>query len=168
MIDQLIGSKEIQSKVVEIGRQIEQDYVGKDLLMVCVLKGAIFFYADLIRCISLPFVLDFIVVSSRDGEISGDIQIIKGLKGNLTDKHILIIEDIIDTGKTLRHIIDDFSTRSPASIKTCCLLDKPSRREVDIEPDYVGFEVEDKFLVGYGLDLNENHRNLPYIGVISA
>lgn len=168
MIDQLIGPKEIQSKVVEIGRQIEQDYAGKDLLMVCVLKGAIFFYADLIRCVSLSFVLDFIVASSRDGEISGDVRIVKGLKSNLASKHILIIEDIIDTGKTLRCIIDNLSMRNPASIKTCCLLDKPSRREVDIEPDYVGFKVEDKFLVGYGLDLNENYRNLPYIGVVNA
>lgn len=168
MISQLIGEKEIQNKIIEIGKQIDQDY-NDNLLAVCVLKGAIFFYSDLIRYLSLSPELDFVQASSYEGSRSSrNVQVTKKLGGNLTDKHILIVEDIVDTGYTLKRIIDDILMRKAKSLRVCCLLDRPVKREVDIKPDYIGFEVEEsEFLVGCGLDLNDQYRNLPYIGIIS-
>lgn len=167
MIDQLIGPKEIQYTVAKLGKQIERDYANKNLLIACILKGAFVFCSDLIRYLSLPHTVDFIIASSYKGmQTSRNVQITKTLEGNLSNKDVLIVEDILDTGHTLKCITDSL-IESTASLKICCLLDKSARREIIIEPNYVGFEVKDQFLVGYGIDLNEQYRNLPYIGVVN-
>lgn len=167
MINQLISPKKIQEEVSHLGKQIERDYANKNLLIACILKGAFVFCSDLIRYLSLPHTVDFIIASSYKGmQTSQNVQITKTLEGNLSNKDVLIVEDILDTGHTLKCITDSL-IESTASLRICCLLDKSARREIIIEPNYVGFEVEDQFLVGYGIDLNEQYRNLPYIGVVN-
>ena len=164
----LLTREQIQSKVEELGALISRDYVGKDLLMVSILKGAIVFMADLIRAITIPAKIDFMDVSSYGvgSKTSGVVKIIKDIDIELEGKDLLIVEDILDSGKTLAYLSELLGGRNPASIRIVTLLDKPARHQVDIKVDYLGFEVPDEFIVGYGLDYAENYRNLPFIGVL--
>jgi len=164
----LISEEEIQKKVTEIAEQITEDYKGEELLVVAILKGAMIFTADLIRRISLPVRLDFMAVSSYGSstESSGVVRILHDLDESVEGKHVLLVEDIIDTGLTLKYLIQNLRSRKAASLKVCVLLDKPERRVVDVKPDYCGFSIPDEFVVGYGLDFDENFRHLPYVGVL--
>lgn len=164
----LIGAEELQAKVAELGQQISKDYRGRNPLLICLLRGAVVFLSDLIRAIDIPLEMDFMAISSYGAstESSGVVRLVMDLKSNITDRDVLIVEDIVDTGRTLAYILDNLQTRHPADIKVCALLSKPSRREVQVELDYLGFEIPDKFVVGYGLDYAENYRNLPFIGVL--
>ena len=165
----LITKEEIDSKVAELGRMITRDYKGKSLLCVGILKGAFIFLADLIRKLNLPDMsVDFMAVSSYGAatHTSGVVQIIKDLNQSVTGRHVLIVEDIVDSGLTLKYLLENIRSRQPASVKVCTLVDKPARRKVEIEPDYNGFQIDDRFIVGYGLDYNEQFRQLPYIGVL--
>lgn len=165
----LISEDQIKKRLKELGEKINADYKGKDnFLLVGVLKGAVIFMSDLIRQIELPLQVDFMAVSSYGAstESSGVVRILKDLEENVEGKNLLIVEDIIDSGLTLSYMYSILKSRKPASIKICTLLDKPSRRRVDIKVDYLGFEIPDYFVVGYGLDYNEKYRNLPYICVL--
>ena len=164
----LLTEEDIQKKVKEIGAQITQDYEGKNLTLVSILKGSVIFMADLMREITVPCEIDFMCVSSYGSgtKTSGTVKIIKDLDINLEGKDLLLVEDILDSGKTLNYITQVLKTRNPASIRICTLLDKPERREADIKADYFGAFVPDEFVVGYGLDFAEKYRNLPYIGVL--
>lgn len=165
----LITEKQLRAKVSELGKQISKDYMGKDLLIIGVLKGAVVFAADLMRQISIPLDIDFMAVSSYgvSTESSGVVRIIKDLDKNIEGKHVLIVEDIIDSGLTLKYLTGILNSRNPADLKICTLLEKPDRREVDIKIDYIGFSIPDEFVVGYGLDYAEKYRNLPCICVIN-
>lgn len=164
----LFSEEEIQSVVQRLGKQISEDYQGKNLFLVSVLKGSLIFMADLMRAIDIPCSIDFLAVSSYGSgtSTSGEVQVIKDLNCPLEDKDVLVVEDILDSGVTLSFLLRNLSARNPRSIRLCTLLDKPERRKVDIHADYVGLPVEDKFIVGYGLDYDERYRNLPYIGVL--
>ena len=164
----LISHKQIREKTRELGRRIEKDYEGKNPLLICVLKGGLMFLADLMREIRMPLEIDFMAVSSYSDatESSGVVRILMDLDRNIRGRHVLIVEDIIDTGRTLNYIIENLRTRGPASIKICTLLNKPARRVLEIPLDYVGFEIPDRFVIGYGLDYGEIYRNLPFIGVL--
>jgi len=164
----LITSKDIKGKTAELAHQIMADYQGKDLLLVCILKGGLMFLADLMRHIDLPLEIDFMAVSSYGDstESSGVVRILMDLETNIQGRNVLIVEDIIDTGRTLNYIIQNLRTRHPASLKICTLLNKTARRVLDIPVDYVGFEIPDKFVIGYGLDYGEIYRNLPFVGVL--
>ena len=168
-IDRILISEEELSKIVkELGAKITEDYKDKNLLLVSILKGSVTFMADLMREITVPCEIDFMCVSSYGGgtKTSGTVKIIKDLDINLEGKDLLLVEDILDSGKTLNYITQVLKTRNPASIRICTLLDKPERREADIKADYFGAFVPDEFVVGYGLDYAEKYRNLPYIGVL--
>ena len=166
----LLTEEQIRVRVAELGAQISQDYAGKDLMLVCILKGANIFLADLCRQITLPLSYDFVAVSSygADTKSSGVVRILKDLDESVESKHVLVVEDIVDTGLTLRlsYLLENLRSRRAASVKICTLLDKPSRRRVEVPVDYCGFTVEDRFVVGYGLDYAGLYRNLPYIGVL--
>ena len=165
----LLSEEQIAEKVAQIGRQITEDYQDKNLLMVSVLKGSVVFMADLMRAVTIPCNIDFMVVSSYGGSntvTSGLVKIIKDLDGDLSGKDVLIVEDILDTGVTLSNLVPMLKMRNPNSVKICTILDKPSRRKANIQPDYEGFQVPDEFVVGYGLDYDEKYRNLPYVGVL--
>ena len=164
----LFSEEKIASIVRNMGRQISEDYVGKNLFMVSVLKGSLVFMADLMRAVTIPCSIDFLSVSSYGNGTasSGEVRILKDLDCSLEGKDLLIVEDILDSGMTLSFLLKTLSARNPASIRLCTFLDKPERRRVDIRPDYVGAEVPDKFIVGYGLDYAEKYRNLPYIGIV--
>ncbi len=165
----LVSEEQLKAKVAELGAQISKDYAGKNLVLVSILKGSVVFMADLMRAISIPCSIDFMVVSSYGGSnttTSGLVKIIKDLDGDLSGKDVLIVEDILDTGVTLSNLVPMLKMRNPSSVKICTILDKPSRRKADIAPDYEGFQVPDEFVVGYGLDYDEKYRNLPYIGVL--
>jgi hypoxanthine phosphoribosyltransferase len=164
----MLDPKTIQAKVIEMGALLDSDYQGKRPLVICVLKGALMFVADLTRSMKIPLEVDFIAVSSYGAstQSSGVVRILKDLEAGIEGRHVLIVEDIIDTGLTLNYLRENLLSRKPASLKICTLLDKPSRRQVDIKPDYCGFEIPDKFVVGYGLDFAEIYRNLPFIGVL--
>lgn len=164
----LVSREEINKKVTELGQQIAKDYKDKDLLVVCILKGAVVFMADLIREIDCPLSTDFMAVSSYGDSTmsSGAVMILKDLESNVKDRHVLIVEDIIDTGLTLKYLVENLKAREPASIKICTLLDKPERRKVKIDVDYTGFVIPDEFVVGYGLDFAEKYRNLPDVCVL--
>lgn len=168
----LIDTPTLQTRIQELGQQITADYLErKPLLLVCILKGGVMFLADLMRHISVPHSIDFMAISSYGGgirEASGRVRIDMDLKQDIAGKHILIVEDIIDSGHTLKYIMNVLETRDPASVKICTLLSKPSRREVDVPVNYIGFEIPDKFVFGYGLDLDEYFRNLPFVGVVKA
>ena len=160
----LVSEEQLKAKVAELGAQISKDYEGKNLVLVSILKGSVVFMADLMRAVSIPCSIDFMVVSSYGGSnttSSGLVKIIKDLDGDLSGKDVLIVEDILDTGVTLSNLV-----RNPNSVKICTILDKPSRRKADIQPDYEGYQVPDEFVVGYGLDYDEKYRNLPYVGVL--
>ena len=165
----LVSEEQLKAKVAELGAQISADYEGKDLLLVSILKGAVVFMADLMRAVTIPCGIDFMVVSSYGGantSSTGLVKIIKDLDQDLSGKDVLIVEDILDTGITLSHLMPMLQMRKPNSLRLCTILSKPSRRKADIEPDYCGFEVPDEFVVGYGLDYDEKYRNLPYIGIL--
>lgn len=164
----LISEQEINDKVREMGKKISQEYKDKNLLLVSVLKGSIVFMADLMRSIDIACNIDFMAVSSYGSGVktSGVVKIIKDLDSNVEGKDILIVEDILDSGKTLSYILDILHARNPSSIRICTLLDKPERRQVNLSADYTGFEVPDEFVVGYGLDYAEEYRNLPFVGVL--
>lgn len=164
----LISKEEIQNRIGEIAKQLDEEYKDKNPLMVCILKGAVMFFADLTRAMTIPLAIDFMALSSYGAgtRSSGEVRMIKDLDGKIEGRDIIIVEDIMDSGYTLTYLKKVLSSRMPRSIKICCLLDKPSRREVDIQPDYVCFEVENQFVVGYGLDYDQKYRNLPEIGVL--
>jgi len=164
----LITEEEIKSKVKELGEIITKDYQGKDLLVICILKGAMVFMADLVREIKLPLDIDTMVVSSygTSTQSSGVVRILKDLDESVEDRDLLIVEDIVDTGLTLKYLMDNIFSRGPRSVKICSFLDKPERRKVDIIPDYKGYSIPDEFVVGYGLDFAEKYRNLPYVAVL--
>jgi len=165
----IISEKEIRERVRELAARISVDYADKDPLLVCVLKGAVFFMADLVRELTVPSELDFMAVSSYGSatDSSGVVRILKDLDANIEGRNVLIVEDIIDSGLTLSYLRKNLRSRNPASVEVCSLLTKPSRRKVDIACKYVGFEVPDKFVVGYGLDYMEKYRNLRFIAVMS-
>lgn len=164
----MITEEEIQKKVKQLGDKITSDYRNKDLFVIAILKGSVVFLADLIRAIPLPMQLDFMAVSSygTSTSTSGVVRILKDLEADIISKDVLIVEDIIDTGLTLSYLKENLLSRNPASLKICTFLDKPERRRVPLTPDYNGYEIPDEFVVGYGLDYNEEFRNLPYIAVI--
>jgi hypoxanthine phosphoribosyltransferase len=164
----LVSSDEIEKRVGELGKQITEDYKGKDLLLVGILKGAVIFMADLAKNIDLPITMDFMAVSSygKSSESSGVVKIIKDLDSSVEGKDILIVEDIIDTGFTLGYLTDYLKRRGASSVKICTLLDKPDRRKIQVPVDYKGFVIPDEFVVGYGLDYAEQYRNLPYISAL--
>jgi hypoxanthine phosphoribosyltransferase len=164
----LIDEDQLKNRVKEMGAEISKDYEGQDLLLLCILKGGVLFLTDLMREISIPHDIDFMAVSSYGKEIresTGIVRILKDLDEPINDRNILIVEDIIDTGFTLDYITRNLIARQPASLKICTLLDKAERRQVEIKIDYTGFVIPDKFVFGYGLDLDEKFRNLPFIGV---
>lgn len=164
----LVSEEQLKAKIAELGAQISKDYEGKNLVLVSILKGSVVFMADLMRAVSIPCSIDFMVVSSYGSSTvtSGLVKIIKDLDDDLSGKDVLIVEDILDTGVTLSNLVPMLKLRNPSSVKICTILDKPSRRKADIHPDYEGFQVPDKFVVGYGLDYDEKYRNLPYVGVL--
>ncbi len=166
----LFDAERIARRVAELGREITRDYAGKDLLVVGILSGSFVFMADLVRHIDLPLRVDFMAVSSYgDGtKSSGVVRILKDLNRGIDDRHVLLVEDIVDTGLTLHYLIENLSTRGPLSLKVCTLLDKAEARVRDVPIDYTGFPCPDAFVVGYGLDAAGLHRNLPYIGVLEA
>lgn len=165
----LVQPDDLKRRVRELGEEITADYQGKDLLLIGVLKGAVFFLADLMRQIDLPCEVDFMAVSSYGSatESSGVVRIIKDLEQSIEDRHVLIVEDIIDSGLTLAYLLRNLGARNPASVEVVSLLTKPERRKVDLEPHYVGFEIPDRFVVGYGLDHAERYRNLPYVAALA-
>lgn len=164
----LVSYDEIQKRVKELGQQITQDYKGKDLMLIGVLKGAFVFLGDLIKNIEIPLTIDFMAVSSygNSTESSGVVRILKDLEGSIEGKDILIVEDIIDTGLTLNYLVNNLKSRGANSVKICTLLDKPERRLIEVELAYKGFDIPDEFVVGYGIDFAEGYRNLPDICVL--
>lgn len=168
-IENLIDRKTVENRIKELAKQIEKDYAGEELYCVGLLKGSVVFLSDLVKEINSPVVIDFMSVSSYGSETvsSGDVKILKDTDLDLRGKHVLIVEDIIDTGLTLEHVIRYFKeSKGVKTLKTCTLLSKPERRKVNIDIDYVGFDVPDKFVIGYGLDYDQKYRNLPYIAVV--
>lgn len=168
-IENILYSESVLSeRIKELGEQINRDYKGEKLIVVGVMKGANVFVADLIRKLDIDIILDFIVVSSYGAstESTGVIRLLKDLDENISGENVLIVEDIVDSGLTLSYLIDNFETRKPKSIKICTLLNKIERRKVDLNIDYVGFQVPDEFIVGFGIDYAEKYRNLPYIGIL--
>ena len=168
-IENLIDRKTVENRIKELAKQIEKDYAGEELYCVGLLKGSVVFLSDLVKEINIPVIIDFMSVSSYGSETvsSGDVKILKDTDLDLRGKHVLIVEDIIDTGLTLEHVIRYFKeSKGVKTLKTCTLLSKPERRKVNIDIDYVGFDVPDKFVIGYGLDYDQKYRNLPYIAVV--
>lgn len=168
-IRELISEEKVDLRICEIGEQISRDYEGKQIHMICVLKGGVYFMCELSKRITVPVSLDFMSISSYgdDTKSSGVVKIVKDLDQPLEGKDVLIVEDIIDSGRTLSYLIEVLKQRNPASLKLCTLLDKPDRRVVDsVNTDYCCFEIPDEFVVGYGLDYAQKYRNLPYIGVV--
>ncbi|OJH41168.1 hypoxanthine phosphoribosyltransferase [Cystobacter ferrugineus] len=165
-----IDEQKLQARVRELGAQITRDYQGKDLTLVCVLKGSAFFAMDLARYVDLPLTIEFLGVSSYQGgtETTGEVRITTDVSKPMAGKHLLIIEDIIDTGLTMSFLLENLNARHPASLKVCTLLEKPSRARAKIPIDYKGFVIDDVFVVGYGLDYAERYRNLPFIGVMKG
>ncbi|MDP4092289.1 MAG: hypoxanthine phosphoribosyltransferase [Bacillota bacterium] len=169
-IEEILVSREVlNERIRELGKRISQDYAGKDLVLVGVLKGGFVFLADLMREITIPVDMDFISVSSygNSTKTSGIVRLIKDIDINIAGKHVLIVEDLVDTGLTLKHLKELFNTRGPLSVKICTALDKPSRRKVEIDIDYEGIEIPDKFVIGYGLDYAGKYRNLPDVCTLS-
>jgi hypoxanthine phosphoribosyltransferase len=165
----IVQADDLQHRVAELGREVSSDYAGKDLLLVGVLKGAIFFLSDLMRHIDVPCEVDFMAVASYGSatESSGVVRILKDLDIAIEGRHVLIVEDIVDSGLTLQYLLRSLRTRNPASLEVCALLTKPSRREVDLPARYIGFEIPDKFAIGYGLDHAEKYRNLPFVAALN-
>lgn len=166
----MISETEVAKRIEEIGRQISEDYAGKQIHLICILKGGVFFMCELAKRISVPVSMDFMSVGSYgDGTASsGVVRLVKDLDESLEGKDVLVVEDIIDSGRTLYYLLDVLKKRRPNSMKLCTLLDKPDRRVRDVRVDYVGFEIPDEFVVGYGLDYAQKYRNLPYIGIVEG
>jgi len=167
----LIEPEKLRERIIELGRQLDADYAGKELVLVCILKGGVLFLTDLMRAVHLPHAIDFMAVSSYGvgaRESTGVVRIIMDLEHDIRNKHVLIVEDIIDSGRTLSYICAVLQSRQPASLKICALLNKYERREIDVALDYVGFDIPNEFVFGYGLDVDELYRNLPFIGVLRA
>lgn len=166
----LIDEQTLRARVEEIGAAISADYAGRDLLLVGVLKGAVFFMADLMRELTIPCEIDFMAISSYGAatDSSGVVRILKDLDLNIAGREVLVVEDIIDSGLTLSYLLRNLQARGPASLEICALLTKPERREIDVPVRYVGFEIPNRFVIGYGLDFAERYRNLPYIGVLHS
>ncbi len=166
----LIDEERLRSRVVELGEEISADYAGRDLLLIGVLKGAVFFMADLMRTLTIPCEIDFMAISSYGAQTdsSGVVRILKDLDINIEDRHVLVVEDIIDSGLTLSYLMRNLEAREPATLEVCALLTKPDRREIDVPVRYIGFEIPNRFVVGYGLDFAERYRNLPYVGVLDS
>ena len=167
-IEVMLPEEKVDARISEIGEQISREYAGKSVHLICILKGSVYFTCELAKRITVPVTMDFMQCSSYGGDTksSGIVRIVKDLDENIEGKEVIIIEDIIDSGRTLSHLKKLLSQRNPASLKICTLLDKPERRVVDVDVEYVGFQIEDKFVVGYGLDYDQQYRNLPYIGVV--
>ena len=167
-IRELISEKDIAKRIKELGAQISEDYQGESVFMLCVLKGGVYFTTELSKRMSVPVSLDFMAVSSygMETESSGVVKIIKDLDESIEGKNVLVVEDIIDSGRTLSLLLENLRQRKPKTLKLCTLLNKPARRVTDIQVDYVGYEIPDEFVVGYGMDYAQKYRNLPYIGVV--
>jgi hypoxanthine phosphoribosyltransferase len=169
LMEVLITQDRLQARIAELGQQISRDYAGKDLLLVCILRGGIMFLTDLMRHLTIPHSIDFMAISSYGigvRESTGNIRIGLDLQQSIEGRHVLVVEDIVDTGHTIAAVLDMLATRHPASLKVCTLLDKSERRQVQVPIDYVGFDIPNKFVFGYGLDVDELYRNLPFIGVV--
>ena len=167
----LVPEQEVDEKIAELGRKISEDYAGRQVHLVCVLKGGVFFMCELAKRITVPVTMDFMSVSSYGAgtKSSGIVKIVKDLDQSIEGRDVLVVEDIIDSGRTLSHLMKILNERKPSSICLCTLLDKPDRREVDdVNVDYTGFQVPDEFVVGYGLDYDQLYRNLPYVGVVET
>jgi hypoxanthine phosphoribosyltransferase len=164
----LISADALQARVNDLGQQIAQDYDGLDPMLICVLKGGYMFLADLTRALSTRHSIDFMAISSYGNatESSGVVRILKDLDSDISGRHILVVEDIVDTGQTLSYLLENLRSRQPASIRVCTLLSKAARRQIDLHVDYVGFEIPDEFVIGYGLDYAEAYRNLAFVGVL--
>ena len=165
----LIPEDKVDERIAQLGEQISQDYAGRQVHLIGILKGSIFFICELAKRITVPVTMDFMSVSSYGAgtKSSGVVKLIKDLDDPINGKDVLVVEDIIDSGRTLSYLLKNLSSRQPASIRLCTLLDKPERREVDVEVDYQGFRIPDEFVIGYGLDYDQRYRNRPYIGVLS-
>jgi len=165
----LLSEEQIQARVKEIGAQITKDYEGKAPIFICTLKGAIVFFADVVRNVSLPLSMEFVRLSSyKNGMVSGEMDVMSDSTGDLTGKDVIIVEDVVDSGKTLKFFTEMLQKKNPASIKICAFLDKPSKHQVDINADYVGFSMDCGFVIGYGLDYAEAFRELPYLAEING
>lgn len=165
----MLSEEKVDERIAELAKQISEDYAGRSVHLVCILKGSIFFTCELAKRITVPVTLDFMSVSSygADTKSSGVVKLVKDLDEPLEGKDVIVIEDIIDSGRTLSYLLENLGRRKPASLRLCTLLDKPDRRVTDVKVDYTGFEIPDEFVVGYGLDYAQRYRNLPYIGIIS-
>jgi hypoxanthine phosphoribosyltransferase len=164
----LVSAEEVQLRVAELGEQISRDYAGRSLLLIGVLKGAVFFLSDLMRFIDVPVEVDFMAVASYGSatDSSGVVRILKDLDASIEGRDVLIVEDIVDSGLTLQYLMRNLGSRNPSTLEVCALLTKPERRKVDLPTRYVGFEIPNRFVVGYGLDYDERHRNLPFVAVL--
>jgi hypoxanthine phosphoribosyltransferase len=164
----LIDEQALQARIAELGREISADYERRDLLLLGVLKGAVFFLADLMRHVTVPCEIDFMAISSYGAstDSSGVVRILKDLDINIEGRHVLVVEDILDSGLTLSYLVRTLEAREPASLEVCALLTKPARREIEVPVRYVGFEIPNRFVIGYGLDFAERYRNLPFVGVL--
>ena len=167
-IEVMLQEETVNRRIRELGEEISRDYEGKPVHLICILKGSVYFTCELAKRITVPVTMDFMQCSSYGAatKSSGVVRIVKDLDEPITGRDVIIVEDIIDSGRTLSHLKDLLGQRQPASLKICTLLDKPERRVTDVDVEYVGFQIEDKFVVGYGLDYDQQYRNLPYIGVV--
>ena len=167
-ISVMIPEEEVDARISEIGAMISKDYEGKVVHLICVLRGGSFFMCELAKRITVPVTLDFMSVSSygMDTKSSGVVKIVKDLDDPIKDKDVIVVEDVVDSGRTLSYLLEMLKARGPRSLRLCTLLDKPSRRVMDVKVDYTGFEIPDEFVVGYGLDYAQKYRNLPYIGIV--
>ena len=169
LLEVLVPEDRLQARITELGAQISGDYAGQDLLLVCILRGGVMFLTDLMRRMTIPHAIDFMAISSYGmgaRESTGNVRIGLDLQQNIEGRHVLIVEDIVDTGHTIAAVLNMLATRRPASLKICTLLDKSERRQVEVPTHYVGFDIPNKFVFGYGLDVDELFRNLPFIGVV--
>lgn len=165
----LIDETTLHRRVEELGQAISADYEGKDLVLICILKGGVAFLTDLMRRVTVPHEIDFMAISSYGGqrtESSGVVRILMDLHADIAGRHVLLVEDIVDSGRTMDYLLRALQTRNPASLRVCTLLNKPCRRVVDVPLDYIGFDIPDDFVLGYGLDYDEKYRNLPFVGVL--
>ena len=167
-IEVLLSEEEVDARIKTLGEQISKDYEGKEVHLICVLKGSVFFICELAKRITVPVTLDFMSVSSygMDTKSSGVVRIVKDLDESIKGRDVIVIEDIVDSGNTLSYLLEMLSDRKPESLRLCTLLDKPERRRKPVKVDYVGFQIPDEFVVGYGLDYAQKYRNLPYVGVV--
>lgn len=168
VLEILFDEQQIRARVADLARDITKEYAGRRLVLVSILRGAVFFATDLARQIGLPLSMDFLSISSYGEDSEGVVRITKDLEENIAGKDVLIIEDVIDTGFTLKYLLRTLASRNPKSLEVCALLDRRARRIIEIELKYIGFEIPDKFVVGYGLDYRQHYRNLPYIGVLKT